>query len=140
MTGRPAAIETVGTGKGGKVTWFSNPYGPGGDAGKFIIHLDIGLLVFTKGFARRVEEYAKENAPWVDRTGGARDGLRAIGEQRLVTYSITLFHTIEYGLWLEVRWDGKYAIIVPTIEHMGPELMAELAALNLGGIAKLGGG
>lgn len=100
----------------------------------------VGLAVFTKGFAREVEDYAKENAPWEDRTGEARSGLKAIGEQRLTTYSITLYHTADYGIWLEVRWDGKYAIIVPTLEVMGPRLMEALGVLDMTGLANLGGG
>lgn len=102
----------------------------------FIVTLEVGLAAYTKGFARRTEAYAKAHAPWQDRTGDARQGLTAIGEQRLVRYTITLFHTVDYGIWLEVRWDGKYAIIVPTIEHMGPIFMAEM---NLVQLMALGG-
>jgi len=138
MTGAP--VGTTGVGKSGGIRWLVNPYMGSGHAARFIIHMSAGLAVFTKGFAAQVERYAKEHAPWSDRSGDARAGLTALGEQRLVTYTITLFHTASYGIWLEVRWDGKYAIIIPTIEHMGPVLMAELAALNLAGIARLGGG
>lgn len=138
MTGGP--VGATGVGKGGGIRWLTNPFDGNGQASRFIIHMSVGLAVYTKGFARRVQDYAREHAPWNDRTGDAREGLTAVGEQRLVTYTITLFHTVDYGIWLEVRWDGKYAIILPTLEAMGPELMAELAALNVGGIAKLGGG
>jgi hypothetical protein len=134
-------VGTAGVGdKFGRIRWLTNPFDGNGKGARFTMHLAAGLWAYTKGFAARVEQYAKENAPWDDRTGDARMGLTAIGEQRLVYYSITLFHTVEYGLWLEVRWDGKYAIIVPTLEVMGPRLMEELAMLNLGGIARLGGG
>jgi hypothetical protein len=84
------------------------------------------MAAATKGFAKEVEEYAKNNAPWENRTGDAREGLTALGDQRLTSYTITLFHTVDYGIWLEVRWDGKYAIIMPTMIHMGHELMERL--------------
>jgi len=42
---------------------------------------------------------------------------------------MVLYHTVEYGIWLEIRWNGQYAIIIPTIEHMGPVIMAELESL-----------
>src|SRR5262245_15447723 len=132
--------EHTGESRGGRIRWITNPFDGNGKAGRFILHMHAGLAAFTTGFARRVEQYAKENAPWEDRTGDARQGLKATGEQRLVYYAITLFHTVDYGIWLEVRWDGKYAIILPTLEAMGPELMRELAVLDLDGIAKLGGG
>ena len=102
-----------------------------------ILRMQAGLAVATTGFAKEVEAYAKEHAPWENRTGEARAGLTAQGEQRLVRYTITLYHTVDYGIWLEVRWDGRFAIILPTIEHMGHVLMARLSIAEL---ATLGGG
>jgi hypothetical protein len=113
-----------------------NPLGPGWTS-RFKLHFQAGMAAFTEGFAREVENYAKEHAPWQDRTGEARQGLTAIGKQRLVYYEIELFHTVEYGVWLEVRWNGKYAIIEPTLEVMGPRLMA---SLDMAVIMKAGGG
>lgn len=123
--------ETVGRSKGGGVVWTNNPFFGNGKAAVFVLGLHAGLAAYTKNFAKRVEAYAKENAPWKDRTGEARRGLTAKGEQRLTQYTITLFHTMEYGLWLEVRWSGKFAIIRPTIQTLGPELMHELAIVEL---------
>lgn len=84
------------------------------------------MAAVTRGFGAEVQEYAREHAPWEDRSGDARAGLTAKAEQRLTTYTIVLYHTVEYGIWLEVRWDGTYAIIMPTMEHMGHELMDRL--------------
>jgi hypothetical protein len=84
-----------------------------------------------------VQEYARSHAPWEDRTGDARDGLTAEGDFSFVSYTITLYHTVDYGIWLETRWHGKYAIILPTIEVMGPRFMAELAAAEVMGVAVL---
>lgn len=72
--------------------------------------------------AERIEEYMKINAPWEDQTGEAREGLGAEADGK----TITLYHSVDYGIWLEVRWSGRYAIILPTIEVMGPEVMAML--------------
>jgi hypothetical protein len=77
-------------------------------------------------FAQEVEDYAKENAPWEDRTSDAREGLTATATTTVFHYVIDLYHTVEYGIWLEVRWTGRFAIILPTIEVKGPELMARL--------------
>lgn len=78
--------------------------------------------------AREVEEYARSNAPWSDRSGEARRGLTAEAETQGQQLRIVLYHTVEYGIWLETRWNGQYAIIVPTIEHMGPIVMGALGA------------
>lgn len=63
------------------------------------------------------EEYSKQNARWTDRTGNARQGLNSdvvdLAEAVVMLY---LAHGMDYGLWLEVRWSGRYAIIWPTIQ------------------------
>jgi hypothetical protein len=43
--------------------------------------------------------------------------------------TLTLQHTVEYGIWLEIRWGGRYAIIVPTIEQLGPEIYEEMRGM-----------
>lgn len=118
--------KATGTVGGSGIVWHTNPFLKGGSAASLIIKMHAGLAAATAGFAQNVQEYARENASWEDRTGDARSGLTAEGRQRLTTYSIILYHTVDYGIWLEVRWDGKYAIILPTIEHMGHELMDRL--------------
>lgn len=77
--------------------------------------------------APKVEAHMKFNAPWTDRTGNARQGLSAQAFEDGPNHGIILFHTVPYGIWLEVRFNGRYAIIDPTIEVMGPQVMASLA-------------
>lgn len=75
--------------------------------------------------APQVANYAKLNAPWTDRTGNARNGLSAQPFSEGDTVGIVLYHSVSYGIWLEVRWGGRYAIINPTIDAMGPRVMSE---------------
>lgn len=77
--------------------------------------------------AQEVEDYMKANAPWKDNTGAARSGLVAratssgfLGLQK----SIVVAHTVDYGIWLEVKNSGEYAILLPTVEHFGPQVVA----------------
>ena len=67
------------------------------------------------------EQYAKENAPWTDRTANARQSLHTFVEDLAAdTVALYLSHGMEYGLYLETRYAGAYAIIWPTIEaHIG---------------------
>lgn len=78
----------------------------------------------------------KGNAPWHDNTGRARQGLRAranIDRGRFARHSITLSHTVDYGLWLEEpnRPQGKTArpIIRPTAVATGESLMKAMKVL-----------
>lgn len=75
------------------------------------------------------ETYARTNASWTDRTGNARAGLFAQHDaEPMVVHRLTIYGTMPYTFWLEVRWSGKYAIIGPTMLHVAPLLSAELAA------------
>lgn len=76
----------------------------------------------AKYFEPVLEEYARQNAPWTDRTGNARQTLHAWSDE-LANDIVELWigHGMEYGLWLEVRWGGRYAIVWPAIEqHLAP--------------------
>jgi hypothetical protein len=76
--------------------------------------------------AARMEAYAKTNAPWKDRSTDARNGLHATVQAAPPVWRIILAHAVPYGIWLEVRWAGRYAIIAPTLQHEGPQLMASI--------------
>jgi hypothetical protein len=77
-------------------------------------------------YAPQVEAAAKVNAPWTDRTGNARNGLLARAEGDGTSYAIILAHQVPYGIYLETRWAGKYAVIMPTIQEYGPRVMSTL--------------
>lgn len=97
---------------------------------QFEIKMIEGMQEIAEEFANELVDYAQSNAPWDDRTGAARAGLSSdveIGRgQDLV---VSLFHTVDYGVWLEVRWGGRYAIIMPTVENKGPELLARMKGM-----------
>lgn len=82
-----------------------------------------------RDWAKDAVAYMKANAPWEDRTGDARAGLDWSIDESLTRATITLYHSVGYGKWLEIRWSGKFAIIMPTIETLGPELMHRLEAM-----------
>lgn len=80
--------------------------------------------------APKVEAYMKQNAPWTDRTGNARQGLRAQSYDAGPTEKgIILYQQVPYGIWLEIKYSGKYAIILPTIRAMGPVVMDDLSGI-----------
>lgn len=85
-------------------------------------------IVFDR-YEAEAETYARTNAPWKDETGNARAGLFAQHDaEHMVRHSLTVYGTMPYTFWLEVRWSGKYAIIGPTLYEIAPHLAADLAA------------
>lgn len=70
----------------------------------------------------------KMNAPWTDRTGAARTGLFTVVEHGGNTYRIIFSHSVNYGIWLEVKFSGRDAIIMPTVLDVGIDLMKNLGS------------
>ena len=71
--------------------------------------------------------HMRSTAPWTDRTGAARSGLNAEVQVETNAVALILFHSVAYGIYLEVRWGGKYAVIRPAL---GP--MSQLMVSNIG--------
>jgi hypothetical protein len=78
----------------------------------------------TAYYSLQSETYAKTRAKWTDRTSNARSGLSA--DYRIsagsggASFEIDVYHRVKYGIWLEVRYNGKYAIINRTVAYEGP--------------------
>lgn len=94
--------------------------------------------------ANDAQNKMRTGARWVDRTGNARQGLfakaggggrergaggRFVSGGSKSAYYIVLYHTVPYGIWLEVKWNGKYAIILPTLQATGRNVMQDLNGL-----------
>lgn len=88
-----------------------------------LINFSIASAAFH---AQAAEAKMKQNAPWNDQTGNARQGLAArSGPQGQGAY-IVLYHQVPYGVYLETRYSGRYQIITPTMLGEGVELMKTL--------------
>jgi hypothetical protein len=79
--------------------------------------------------APQAESWMRSNASWVDRTGNARNGLQAQVQVSTNSVAIVLNHSVPYGIWLEVRWSGRYAIIGPAIQEFAPKFVGLVAQL-----------
>lgn len=73
--------------------------------------------------ADTVLDYAQENAPWSDITGAARSELYCEVFEDGGEIVLELGHGVDYGVWLETIQAGAYAIIMPTLEALGPEVI-----------------
>jgi hypothetical protein len=77
----------------------------------------------TELYSLRSETYAKSKAPWTDRSGNARSGLSSIWLATVGSdggkFEIDVFHRVPYGIWLEVKYNGRWSIINKTIDTQG---------------------
>lgn len=95
----------------------------------FNARADRFITAATAYHATQAVSFARQNAQWTDRTGNARNGLFARAERDAPVYRIVIGHSVPYGVWLEVRWSGRYQIIRPTVDHEGPELMRTVSTM-----------
>ena len=79
--------------------------------------------------APQIESFMRTEATWTDRTGNARNGLKARVFSNTKKVSIVLYHSVPYGPYLEVRWGGKYGIIMPALAAGGPLFLETCARL-----------
>jgi len=89
-----------------------------------------GVVAIANRWAPEIQNWMKDNAPWTDRTGNARQTLYT--EVRDVTRSMVeliLSHGVEYGLWLEVRWAGRWGIVNPALDHFAPQIWGDVTRM-----------
>ena len=91
--------------------------------------LDGAIKAYMTFQAPHVQDYMRTQARWHDQTGNARNGLFAKYSNTGDRHAIVAYHTVPYGIWLEVRWAGKYAIIHPTITNEGQRIFEGLRGL-----------
>jgi len=85
----------------------------------------VGMVVDRQ--AQEATGWMRTNARWTDRTGAARSGLQGIPIHARTYEEILLTYSVNYGIWLEIAHDRKYAILAPAMRVMGDELMRNLS-------------
>lgn len=93
----------------------------------------IAIKMYGNTAAKKLEGDAKTSARWVDRTGAARNRLTGYTEDIDVfthkNVRIILAHGVDYGIWLELANEKRYAIIQPTIDLKSAEIFRGLDGL-----------
>ena len=85
------------------------------------------ILMYSATKADELQAKMKVNRPWTDRTGMAKALLNAkVSQPDSDTIRITLAHGVDYGIWLELANEKKYAIIAPTIREESPRIIEDL--------------
>jgi hypothetical protein len=85
------------------------------------------VAIIFDHFALIAENEMKAGARWTDRTGNARAGLVSEASRDGGNFYLNLASMASYGIWLEIRWSGKYAIVGPVQEQIAPRLAQMIA-------------
>ena len=87
------------------------------------------VLMYANTEAVRLESYMKQNRKWTDRSGAAKQRLRGRAYNIAPVVRIELSHGVDYGIWLELANEKRFAIVEPTIRLKGPEVIEGLEDL-----------
>ncbi|MBT9177463.1 MAG: hypothetical protein DDT20_01796 [Firmicutes bacterium] len=87
------------------------------------------VIALAKNWAGQLEGQAKQDAPWKDRTGNARAGLFGSTAVKGNQVFIRVAHSMDYGVLLELGYDGRFAILKPTIDKAIPEIFSSYRRL-----------
>lgn len=89
-----------------------------------------GVRAIADRYAPEIEAYMKSNASWIDRTGNARATLRAeVEDMTFDMVSILLSDGMDYFVFLELGFAGRYQIIAPSVDIFGPRIWNDVRAL-----------
>lgn len=81
------------------------------------------IRMYAQEGAKKFENYAKRNRPWVDRTGHARQRLIGWVETLVDRVRIYIGHGVDYGVYLELCHEKRFAILQPTVNAMSGEVL-----------------
>lgn len=76
---------------------------------------EAAIRMYAENAALKLQNYSRDKAPWTDRTGHARQRLTGTATRVANGYKVTLAHGVDYGIWLELAHEKRFAIIQPTI-------------------------
>lgn len=97
---------------------------------EFGVRVERGVFAAIEWQRGPAESWMRTNASWTDQTTNARNGLIAMSAHKPgLSHELILAHTVPYGIWLEVRFAGRYAIIDRSIVNQGNAVMKNISGL-----------
>ena len=81
------------------------------------------LQIIADSAAKAMESYAKTNAKWTDRTGAARQRLKGSTRWDETALIAAISHNVDYGIWLELCNEKKYAILEEALNSQAQNLL-----------------
>lgn len=81
------------------------------------------LQIIADTAVKAMEKYAKNNARWTDRTGNARQRLKGSTRWEEGALIAAISHNVDYGMWLELCHEKKYAILEDALNSQAQNLL-----------------
>lgn len=90
---------------------------------EFEIKSRAAMGVYADTAGKKLEEHAKKNASWTNRTGLARKTIEGGRQWEGDKCNIYVAGNTNYFPYLELCHDKQYAILQPTVDKMSPEIL-----------------
>ena len=87
------------------------------------------VYLLAQEWARRIADDVKQNHAWTNRTGAAEAGIVGRAFRLATGAMIIIGHGVHYGIYLERRWGGRYAGIIPALQRAYAPVLASLQQL-----------
>lgn len=110
--------------------WFHSPdevFPEGLD--RYVSDIRMAIMQISRQRAPEIETWMKNNAPWEDRTGNARQTLHTEVWMMAEQAVIRLSHGMGYGTFLELAHGGRWAVIGPALDHFAPKIWNDVEQL-----------
>jgi hypothetical protein len=100
----------------------------------YIVAVRRGVHGVAMKWAAILSNEMKQNAPWTDRSGAARQTLYTEVQpptpaQVTDMIELMLWHGVDHGVFLELKNAGRFAIINPTLDQAAPRVWADVVRL-----------
>ena len=89
----------------------------------------IAIKMFATEGAKKFQNYAKTHKRWTNRTGHAVQRLTGFVETNQDNTKIYISHGVDYGKWLELAQEKRYAILEETVQNVSPEILSGFTEL-----------
>lgn len=83
------------------------------------------LFALAQSYAAKMEAEAKQDGPWTDRTGQARQGIHGGAYERDDALIVYVAHTAHHGVYLELAMQQRFAVLEPTVKRNTPAFFEE---------------
>lgn len=90
---------------------------------RFEARANSAVRMYLETEALKVQNTARSEAPWTDRTGQARQRLTTNVSVTDNGFRMELSHGVDYGMWLELAHEQRFAILDPTIKKESPRIV-----------------
>ncbi|MBU3208524.1 hypothetical protein KPL28_02605 [Clostridium algidicarnis] len=87
----------------------------------------IGVYADTAG--KKLEAYAKNSAPWTDRTGLGRKTIEGGNQWEGDKCHVYVAGNMDYSPYLELCNDKKHATLKPSVDKLSPEILKGMGNL-----------